>query len=56
MQISSKCNSIDIKPDMSADSYSKGLFNQWQCNACGHTGLFLPEYTQENLKKIKEKR
>lgn len=51
-----ECNSTDIKPDMSADSYAKGLLNQWQCNTCGHTGLFFPEYTQEDLKKIKEKK
>lgn len=51
-----ECNSIDTKPDMSADSYSKGLLNQWQCNTCGYTGLFFPEYSQEDLKKIREKK
>ncbi len=51
-----ECNSTDTKPDMSADSYSKGLLNQWQCNTCGYTGLFFPEYPQEDLKKIKEKK
>jgi hypothetical protein len=55
IRICPECNSSDIKPDMSADSYSKGLLNQWQCNNCGYTGLFFPEYTQEDLKKIKEK-
>ncbi len=43
------------KPDLSADSYAKGLLNQWKCNSCGYTGLFFPEYTAEDVKKIKEK-
>lgn len=49
------CNSTDVVPDMSAESYARGLLNQWKCNACGHSGLFFPEYTPEDLKKIKEK-
>jgi len=54
-RICPECNSIDTKPDMSADSYSKGLLNQWQCNTCGYTGLFFPDYSEEDLKKIREK-
>ena len=49
-------DSSDTRPDMSADSYSKGLLNQWQCNTCGHTELFFPEYTLGDLKKIREKK
>jgi rubredoxin len=50
------CNSTDVQPDLSADSYSKGFFNQWKCNTCGHTSLFFPEYTEEDIAKIKGKK
>jgi hypothetical protein len=50
------CYSTDVKPDLSADSYAKGLLNQWTCNACANTGLFFPEYTLEDLRKLKEKK
>jgi transposase-like protein len=55
VRVCPKCNSTDTRPDMSADSYSKGLLNQWQCNSCGYTGLFFPEYSLEYLEKIKKK-
>jgi uncharacterized OB-fold protein len=50
------CQSTDTQPDLSADSYAKGLLNQWRCNNCGHTGLFFPEYCPEDIKKIQEKK
>ncbi len=56
VRICPECHSIDTQPDLSADSYAKGLLNQWRCNTCGNTGLFFPEYCLEDLKKIKEKK
>jgi transposase-like protein len=55
VRVCPECQSMDTRPDMSADSYSKGLLNQWQCNSCGYTGLFFPEYRLEDLKKMKKK-
>jgi hypothetical protein len=54
VRVCPECYSTDIRPDLSADSYSKGFFNQWHCNTCDHTGLFFPEYTPDDLKKLKE--
>jgi rubredoxin len=50
------CNSTDVQPDLSADSYAKGFFNQWKCNNCGHVSLFFPEYPKEDAAKMKEKK
>jgi hypothetical protein len=47
---------MDTQPDLSADSYAKGLLNQRKCNTCGYTGLFFPEYCLDDVKKIKEKK
>jgi hypothetical protein len=55
VRVCPECYSTDTQPDLSADSYSKGLLNQWRCNTCGNTGLFFPEYTLEDLTKLKEK-
>jgi transposase-like protein len=56
LRLCPECNSTDVHPDMSAESYAKGLFNQWKCDHCGYSGLFFPEYTAEDIKKIKEKK
>ncbi|DAC73024.1 MAG TPA: hypothetical protein DSN98_02105 [Thermoplasmata archaeon] len=56
IRVCPECSSTDTQPDMSADSYAKGLLNSWRCNNCGYTGLFFPEYTSEDAKKIKEKK
>jgi hypothetical protein len=56
IRVCPECHSTDTQPDMSADSYAKGLLNQWKCNTCGYAGLFFPEYTFEDIKKIKEKK
>lgn len=55
VRICPECQSTDTQPDLSADSYAKGFFNQWRCNACGYTGLFFPEYCLEDLGKEKRK-
>ena len=55
-RICPECKSTDVVPDMSADSYAKGLFNQWKCNTCGHTGIFFPEYSEKDAQKMKEKK
>lgn len=51
VRICPECQSTDTQPDLSADSYSKGLLNQWRCNQCGYTGLVFPEYCADDLKK-----
>ena len=56
IRVCPECHSTDTQPDMSADSYAKGLLNQWKCNTCGYAGLFFPEYTLVDIKKIKEKK
>ncbi len=56
IRICPECHSTDTQPDLSADSYAKGLLNQRKCNTCGHTGLFFPEYSPEDVKKIQEKK
>jgi predicted RNA-binding Zn-ribbon protein involved in translation (DUF1610 family) len=56
LRICPECNSTDVSPDMSAESYAKGLLNQWKCNNCGYSGLFFPEYTAGDIKRIKEKK
>ncbi len=55
VRVCPECQSTDTRPDLSADSYSKGLLNQWRCNRCGYTGLVFPEYRVDDLKKKKEK-
>ncbi|MBN1860957.1 MAG: hypothetical protein JW840_05800 [Candidatus Thermoplasmatota archaeon] len=55
VRICPNCKSTDTQPDMSADSYAKGLLNQWRCNSCGYTGLFFPEYSVEDLQKLRKK-
>jgi len=47
--------STNVISDLSAESYAKGLLNQWRCTDCGHNGLFFPEYPEEDIKKLKEK-
>jgi hypothetical protein len=56
IRVCPQCNSTDVQPDLSADSYAKGLLNQWKCNSCGHSSLFFPEYTKEDIEKLKEKK
>jgi hypothetical protein len=56
VRICPECQSSDTSPDLSADSYSKGLLNQWRCNTCGFTGLVFPEYPVDEIKKSKEKK
>lgn len=55
VRVCPECQSTDTQPDLSADSYSKGLLNQWRCNRCGYTGLVFPEYRADDLNKKKEK-
>jgi len=55
VRICPECHSTDVVPDLSADSYAKGLLNQWKCNTCGRTGLFFPEYDKKDVQKMKEK-
>jgi hypothetical protein len=55
VRICPECKSMDTQPDLSADSYAKGLLNQWKCNTCGYTGLGFPEVLIEDLEKIKGK-
>lgn len=50
------CQSADTQPDLSADSYSKGLLNQYRCNRCGYTGLVFPEYRIDDLEDKKGKK
>jgi len=47
---------MDTQPDLSADSYAKGLLNQWKCNNCGFTGLGFPEILIDDVEKIKGKK
>jgi len=54
VRICPQCHSSDTQPDLSADSYAKGLLNQWRCNSCGYTGLVFPEFLVEDVKKPKE--
>jgi transposase-like protein len=54
VRICPQCKSADTQPDLSADSYAKGLLNQWKCNTCGYTGLVFPEYSVEDLKKMQK--
>jgi transposase-like protein len=51
-----RCHSTDTQPDLSADSYAKGLLNQWRCNTCGYTGLVFPEYPIEEIEKQKNRK
>lgn len=55
IRVCPECMSTNVTPDLSAESYAKGLLNQWKCNDCGNTGLFFPEYPEEDIKKIKGK-
>jgi ribosomal protein L37AE/L43A len=56
VRVCPECHSTDVSPDMSAESYAKGLLNQWKCNTCGHTGLFFPEYPEEDIQKMKKEK
>ena len=48
-----ECKSTNVSPDMSADSYSKGLLNQYKCNDCGFSGIGFPEILKADVEKIK---
>ncbi|MFA5102688.1 MAG: hypothetical protein WC525_06000 [Candidatus Thermoplasmatota archaeon] len=56
VRVCPECNSTDTQPDLSAESYAKGLLNQWKCNTCGYAGVVFPEYRLEDVKKIQAKK
>ncbi len=52
MRMCPKCQSTNVKPNMSATTIGMGSFaNEYKCNDCRFEGMFFPEVDTNKSKK-----